>query len=93
MVVVCLCLTSSGFSGEIQDSTSYPPKQPETSLKEMVDACKGLAKETKELGQAMIRGVKEDGGVVATIKRHKKFYGGIFVFGLLTMIWLKTRDK
>jgi len=93
MVVVCLCLTSAGFSSEIQDSISYPPKLPETTIKEMVEAGKGLAKETKELGQAMVTGVKEDGGVVATIRKHKKFYGGIFVFGVLTLIWLKTRDK
>lgn len=93
MVVVCLCLTLDGFSMEIMDSTSYPPKLPETTLKELVDAGKGLAKETKELGQAMINGVKDDGGIIATVKKHKKFYGGIFVFGLLYLVWLKTRDK
>jgi hypothetical protein len=93
MVVVCFCPTSAGFSSTIQDSISYPSKPPETTIKEMVDAGKGLAKETTELGKAMVNGVKEDGGVVATIRKHKKFYGGIFVFGLLTLIWLKTRDK
>lgn len=93
MVVVCICLSSFGFSVNNQDTISYPSKQPETSLKEMVDAGKGLAKETKELGQAMINGVKEDGGIIATVKKHKKFYGGIFVFGLLYLVWLKTRDK
>lgn len=93
MVVVCLCLTLDGFSMEGQDSTSYPPKPPETTIKEMVDAGKGLAKETKELGQALINGVKEDGGIISTVKKHKKFYGGIFVFGLLYLVWLRTRDK
>ena len=92
MVVVCLCLTPDGFSSEILDSTCYPPKLPETTLPEMVDAGKGLAKETKELGQAMINGVKDDGGIIAAFKKHKKFYGGIFVFGMLYLVWLKTRD-
>jgi len=93
MVVVCLCLISAGFSDEIQDSLSYPPPPEKTSTRELVDAAEGLAKETKELEQAMIRGVEEDGGVVATIKKHKKFYGGIFIFGVLTLIWLRIRDK
>jgi len=78
---------------EGQDSTSYPPKLPKTKISDIVNAANGLAKETTELGQAMITGVKEDGGVIATLKKHKKFYGGIFVFGILTIIWLKTRDK
>ena len=94
MIVVCLCLIpSSGFSVNNQDTISYPPKPPETTLKEMGDAAKGLAKETTELGKAMVNGVKEEGGVIATAQRHKKFYGGIFVFGLLYLVWLKTRDK
>ena len=94
LVLVCLFLfTISGFSSPNQDTISYPKKLPETTIREMVDAGKGLVKETKELGQAMISGVKDDGGVVATVKRHQKFYGSIFIFGFLTFIWLKTRDK
>lgn len=92
MLLIALLLIAC-TSGYCDEEISYPPKPPETTIKEMVDAGKGLAKETKELSKAMINGVKEDGGVIATVKKHKKFYGGIFVFGLLYLVWLKTRDK
>ena len=94
MAGVCLCaITCSGFSVNAQDSISYPPRQKETTTKEMVDAGKGLIKETTELGKAMVNGVRDDGGISATIKHHKKFYGSIFIFGVLSLIWLKNRTK
>ena len=93
MAVVCICVfAASGLSVNIQDTISYPPKPPETTTKNMVDAGKGLVSETKELGTAIIQGVKDDGGIITTVKKHKKFYGSIFIFGLLTLIWLKNRN-
>ncbi|MCX6244685.1 MAG: hypothetical protein NTU98_08270 [Bacteroidetes bacterium] len=93
MVLVCICLSSSGFPSTIQDTISYPPKPPETTTEEMVNAGKGLVKETTELSKAMIIGVKEDGGIVATIRKHTKFYGSIAIFGILTLLWLKNRRR
>jgi hypothetical protein len=94
MVLVCLFLsTISGFSAVNQEEITYPPKPPETTMKEMVDAGKGLVRETKELGGAMIDGVKDDGGIIATIKHHKKFYGSIFIFFVLFLCWLRGRTK
>jgi len=92
MAMVCICvLAASGLSVNNQDTISYPPKPPETTTKEMVDAGKGLVRETKELGKAMLNGVIDDGGIINTLKKHKKFYGSIFIFGVLTLIWLKNR--
>ena len=93
MAEVCICVfVASGLSVNNQDTISYPPKPPETTTMEMVNAGKGLVNETTELGTAIVKGVKDDGGIIATIKKHKKFYGSIFIFGLLTLIWLKNRN-
>ena len=92
MAVVRICVfAASGLSVNNQDTISYPPKPPETTTMEMVNAGKGLVKETNELGTAIVQGVKDDGGIIATVKKHKKFYSGIFIFGLLTLIWMKNR--
>jgi len=94
LIVVSVCgLNDSAFPVTTEDSITYPPKPPETTVKEMVDAGKGLVKETTELGKAMVNGVKEDGGITATLKKHKKFYGSIFIFFVLYLLWLKNRSK
>ena len=94
MVLVCILASAdSAYSVTPIDSVSYPIKPPETSEQDVVDAWRGVVKESTELGTAMAQGVIDDGGIVATIKHHKKFYGAIAIFGFLTLIWLKTRDK
>ena len=94
LVVVSVCgLKDSAFSMTTVDTITYPPKPPETSMEDVVAAGESVVKESTELGNAMAQGVKDDGGIIATVKKHKKFYGGIFVFSVLTLIWLKTRDK
>jgi len=94
MVMVCIFVCGdSAYSMTPVDSVSYPIKPPETSLEDVVAAGKGVVKESTELGSAIAQGLIDDGGIMATIKHHKKFYGTIAIFGFLTLIWLKTRDK
>jgi len=76
-----------------QEEITYPPKPPKTTTKDMVDAGKGLVRETKELGTAIVKGAKEDGGIIATIKKHKKFYGSFSIFFFLSMLFLRNRRK
>ena len=73
------------------DEVTYPPKPPETSMEEVVAAGEGVVKESTELGTAVVKGVKDDGGIIATIKHHKKFYGSIFIFFVLLMCWFGGR--
>ena len=92
MIFITMMLISStaGFSSE---EITFPPKPPETTTKEMVNAGKGLVRETKELGTAIVKGVKDDGGIIATLRKHKKFYGSIFIFFILSMLFLRNRSK
>ncbi|MFZ4462500.1 MAG: hypothetical protein ACOYN5_01535 [Bacteroidales bacterium] len=87
MVLVCvLAIGDSAYSITPVDSVSYPIKPPETSLEDVVAAGKGVLKESTELGTAMAQGVIDDGGIVATIKHHKKFYGTIAIFSFLFLL-------
>ena len=87
MVMVCILASGdSAFSIPVVDSVSYPIKPPETSEQDVVDAWRGVVKESTELGTAMAQGVIDDGGIVATIKHHKKFYGAIAIFGFLFLL-------
>ena len=87
MVLVCvLVIGDSAYCMTPTDTISYPPKPPETSLEDVVAAGKGVVKESTELGSAMAQGVIYDGGIIATAKRHKKFYGSIAIFGFLFLL-------
>ena len=92
-IIICLillvCIFASGesaFCVTPVDSISYPQKPPETSLEEVVAAGKSVVKESTELGSAVVKGVKDEGGIIATIKHHKKFYGAIAIFGFLFLL-------
>jgi hypothetical protein len=97
ILIWSITLTSIlGFGNVLVDSNeeiTYPPKPPQTTTKEMVNAGKGLVKESKELGLMIVQGGKDDGSIIATVKKHKKFYGSIFIFTVLTLIWLRNRSK
>ena len=87
MVMVCILVSAdSAYSITRVDSVSYPPKPKETSEQQLIDAWNNVGKESNELGSAMARGVIDDGGIVATIKHHKKFYGAIAIFGFLFLL-------
>ena len=87
MVMVCILVSAdSAYSITRVDSVSYPPKPKETTEQDVVDAGEGVVKESTELGSAMAQGVIDDGGIVATVKHHKKFYGAIAIFGFLFLL-------
>jgi hypothetical protein len=93
MILVCILANGEyAFSIPVVDSVSYPPKPKETSEQQLINAWNNVGKESNELGSAIAQGVIDDGGIVATIKHHKKFYGAIAIFGFLTLLWLKNRN-
>jgi hypothetical protein len=92
MVLVCvLGNVDSAFCVTYVDSISYPPKPKETTEQEVVDAWNNVGRESNELGTSMAQGVIDDGGIIGTVKRHKKFYGAIAIFSILLLCWFGGR--
>lgn len=84
---------TSSVNSRIDDNDiSYPPKEPETKISDIVKAAKGLRDEIHSLDTAMVNDVKRD-GLIPSLREHRKFYLSIAVFVVLFLIWLKTRDK
>lgn len=75
-----------------QEEITYPQKQNPTEIKEIVANFDSLASNVKDLGGTMVGDIKKQ-GLKKSVVTHQKFYGSIFVFGLLFIIWLKTRDR
>jgi len=93
MIMVCtLASGDSVYSIPSIDSISYPAQPVETSEQDVVNAWRGLVTNTADLGTSMAQGVIDDGGIIATTKKHKKFYGAIAIFGFLTFLWLRNRS-
>lgn len=84
--------TSSVNNRIVDNDISYPPKEPETKISDIVKAAKGLRDEIHSLDTAMVNDVKRD-GLIPSLREHRKFYLSIAVFVVLFLIWLKTRDK
>jgi hypothetical protein len=79
-------------TGNKEEDISYPPKQPETKISDIVKAAKGLRDEVQSLDTAMVNDVKRE-GLLPSIRKHRKFYFSVGLFVVLFLVWLKTRDK
>jgi hypothetical protein len=75
-----------------EEEITYPPKQKSTEVKDIVANFDSLTSNVKDLGGAMVGDIKKQ-GLKKSVVTHQKYYGSIFVFGLLFIIWLKTRDR
>ena len=91
LVLVCLCaITSAGYSLNTTEEITYPPKPKPTEIKEIVNSVDSLKANVKDLSRAVTGDIRKH-GMIESVKGHKKFYGAIFVFGILSLIWLKSR--
>jgi len=91
MAAVSVCgVKNSAFSMTIQEEITYPSKPPSTSLKDVSNAFDSLKESVKDLSGAVIGDIQKQ-GVKKSIHTHLKFYGSIFIFTVLSLIWLRNR--
>ena len=93
MVIVSVVgMKDSAFCMRPEEEITYPPKQPSTSLKDVSNAYDSLTASVKDLTGAITSDIKKQ-GVKKSVHTHIKFYGSIFIFGVLSLIWLRNRTK
>ena len=97
LIVICLItvLTICGvkdsvFSMNPPEEITYPPKPKLTEFKDVNNAFDSLKASVKDLAGAVVGDIKKQ-GINKSVHDHSKFYGSIFIFGVLTLIWLKNR--
>jgi len=90
-IVSVVEMKGSAFCMTPEEEISYPPKQ-STSLKDVSNAYDSLTASVKDLTGAITSDIKKQ-GVKKSVHTHIKFYGSIFIFGVLSLIWLKNRTK
>ena len=91
-IVSVVEMKGSAFCMTPEDEINYPPKQPSRSLKDVSNAYDSLTASVKDLTGAITYDIKKQ-GVKKSVHTHIKFYGSIFIFGVLSLIWLKNRTK
>jgi len=93
MVIVSVVgMKDSAFCMTPEEEITYPPKQPSTSLKDVSNAFDSLKSSVKDLTGAITSDIKKQ-GVKKSVSTHVKFYGSIFIFCVLSLIWLRNRTK
>ena len=93
IVIVSVCgMKDSVLSMTTEEEITYPPKQPTTSIKDVSNAYDSLTASIKDLSGTITSDIKKQ-GVKKSVHTHIKFYGSIFIFGVLSLIWLRNRTK
>ena len=85
-------MKGSAFCITPENEITYPPKQTSTSIKDVSNAYDSLTASVKDLTGAITSDIKKQ-GVNKSVSTHIKFYGSIFIFGVLSLIWLRSRTK
>lgn len=71
---------------------TYPPRQKPTEWREIQNNWDSLVWSIKDLGGTITTDIKQR-GLRKSISTHKRFYFSIFLFGILTLIWLRNKSK
>jgi hypothetical protein len=73
-----------------EDSFTYRSKPKTTELKDIKIAFHSLKASIKDLSGAVFNDIQKQ-GLKRSVQTHMKFYGSIFIFTVLTLIWLRNR--
>lgn len=90
--LVCGFRASSFALDTKEEEITYPPKPKHIEVKEIVADFDSLTSSVKDLSGAVVGDIKKQ-GLKKSVETHEKFYGYIFVFGFLYLIWSITRDR
>jgi hypothetical protein len=80
------------FSKQVSEEILYPPKQKNTSLEDMKMSWDSLIWHATDLKNAVVTDIHER-GLKESLTVHSKFYGSIFVFIILSIIWSRNRKR
>lgn len=74
------------------EEITYPPRVKTTEIHEIQENWDSLVWHVEDLGRAMNKDVKEN-GFVNSISTHRKFYGAIFLYTALFLLWKRNRRR
>jgi hypothetical protein len=87
--LVGMCLPVNHDSVE---EITYPLKPKTTEISEIQESWDSLVWNVQDLGGAMAEDVKEN-GYVNSISTHRKYYGAIFLYLALFLLWKRNRRR
>jgi hypothetical protein len=93
LVIICSSSKCDSISSKpLDQNVTYPPRLKETTWADIETQFDSLKYECKSLGDAVVSDIK-DRGLMGSIKYRKKFYGSLFLFSILVIIWLRNQKR